>query len=301
MSTTASGNMYLRLGTLALGLVLSLVAQSDRGSIVGTVADPSGAAIPGAFIRATQTTTNFLREATSTETGRFAVSELPPGLYNLTVTKDGFSTFTQTGITVGVSQVSTVDVTLKIGQLAETVEVRADASMLKTETPELATSISNDQINSLPLDFSNNIRNPMGFIKIVPGSVVNTNDGGWPVTSQNGLQSFTEEIRLDGAPATNPTPGVFNEAQPSVDAIQEFSLETSNFNAEYGNAGGAIINFALKSGTNNLHGSAYEYMRNEFFNAKNKDLSESDPKTKQRRHDTGGTIGAPILVPHLYH
>ena len=161
----------------------------------------------------------------------------PPGLYDLTVTKEGFTTYAQTGITVAVGQASTVDVTLKIGQLAQRIEVQADASMLKTQSPELATSISNNEINSLPLDFSNNIRNPMGFIKIVPGSVVNTNDGGWPVTSQNGLQSFTEEIRIDGAPATIATPGVFNEAQPSVDAIQEFSLQTSNFNAEYGDAG----------------------------------------------------------------
>jgi hypothetical protein len=302
MTHTIFSKPLFRLGTIlmALSLVTVLKAQSDRGSIVGTVTDPSGAAIPGAAVKASQTATNFLREATSTETGRFVIAELPPGLYELTVAKDGFTTFTQTGITVAVGQASAVDVTLKLGQVAERVEVRADASMLRTESPELATSINNDAIDTLPLDFSNNIRNPMGFVKIVPGSVVNTNDGGWPVTSQNGLQSFTEEIRIDGAPATNATPGVFNEAQPSVDAIQEFSLQTSNFNAEYGDAGGAIFNFALKSGTNQLHGSAYEYLRNEFFNAKNKDLSDTDPKTKQRRHDTGATIGGPVVIPHLY-
>jgi hypothetical protein len=302
MTHTLSSRPFFRLATIlsALSLVTSLMAQSDRGSIVGTVSDQSGAAIPGAGVKVRQTATNFSREAISTETGRFVTAELPPGLYDLTVTKDGFTTFTQTGITVAVGQASTVDVTLRIGQLAQRIEVQADASMLKTQSPELSTSISNNEINSLPLDFSNNIRNPMGFIKIVPGSVVNTNDGGWPVTSQNGLQSFTEEIRIDGAPATNATPGVFNEAQPSVDAIQEFSLQTSNFNAEYGNAGGAIFNFALKSGTNHLHGSAYEYLRNEFFNAKNKDLSDTDPKTKQRRHDTGATIGGPVVIPHLY-
>ena len=98
MRIRASGKMFLRFGTLTLSLVLSLFAQSGRGSIVG--ADPSGAAIPGTSIRVTQTTTNFLREAKRTETGRFAVSELSPGVYNLTVAKDGFSTFTQTGITV---------------------------------------------------------------------------------------------------------------------------------------------------------------------------------------------------------
>ena len=171
MTHTLSSRPLFRLGTIvsALSLVTALMAQSDRGSIVGTVTDPSGAAIPGAAVQARQGATNFLREATSTETGRFVVAELPPGVYNLTVTKDGFTTFTQAGITVAVVQASTVDVKLKIGQLTETIEVSADASMLKTETPELATSISNNEINSLPLDFSNNIRNPMGFIKIVPG------------------------------------------------------------------------------------------------------------------------------------
>jgi hypothetical protein len=302
MKSTLSERPFSWLCTILVVLSLNtvLVAQSDRGSIVGTVTDPSGAAIPSATVRATQTTTNFFREASSTETGKFVISELPVGVYNLTVSKDGFATFTQAGITVAVGQASSIDVKLKVGQLAETIEVRADASMLKTENPELATSINNDQITSLPLDFSNNIRNPMGFIKIVPGSVVSL-DSGWPVTSQNGLQSFTEEIRIDGSSSTNPTPGVFNEAQPSVEAIQEFSVQTSTFNAEYGQAGGAIFNFALKSGTNNLHGSAYEYLRNEFFNAKNKDLSETDPKTQQRRHDTGGTIGGPVVIPHLYH
>jgi hypothetical protein len=126
----------------------------------------------------------------------------------------GFRTHVREGITVQVAQTVRLDVILQVGEVSETIEVTADASLLKTETPELSTTVNNEQIARLPLDFSNNIRNPMAFLKLVPGAVVNS-DSSWPVTSQNGLQSFTEEIRIDGAPSTNPTPGVFNEAQPS--------------------------------------------------------------------------------------
>jgi hypothetical protein len=301
---TFPDTLFLSLGLIVCALSFGprLFAQSDRGSITGTVQDTSGGAVPDVTIRATQTTTNFSREVTSTETGKYVISELPAGVYTLAVSKAGFKTYTQAGITVAVSQVASVDIILQIGEVTQTIEVQADATLLKVENAELSTSIRNEQITRLPLDFSNNIRNPMGFLKLVPGSVVNSDsaNSGWPVTSQNGLQSFTEEIRIDGSPSTNPTPGVFNEAQPSVDAIEEFSVQTSNFNAEYGQAGGAIFNFSLKSGTNQLHGSAYEYLRNEVFNARNKNLSPSDPKDKQRRHDFGGAVGGPFVIPGVY-
>jgi len=298
---TLSKKLVLRIGLIiwALSLGVGLFAQSDRGSITGTVGDPSGAAIPAATVKATHTATNVAREVASTDTGNYTIPELPAGVYKLTVSKEGFKTYEQDGITVKVGQIATVDVSLQVGAVTQTIEVTADASLLKVEDAELSTSITNDKIDGLPLDFSNNIRNPMSFLKLVPGAVVNY-DSSWPVTSQNGLQSFTEEIRIDGAPSTNPTPGVFNEAQPSVDAIQEYNVQTSNFNAEFGQAGGAILNYTLKSGTNDLHGSAYEFLRNEVFNAKSHDLSPSDPKTKQRRHDFGATIGGPFVIPHVY-
>lgn len=289
----------ITLTALLVILPVSLSGQSDRGSITGTVKDTSGAAIPAVAVKAIQTGTNFMREGATTETGKYVIPELPAGDYTLVVTKSGFKTYNQSGITVAVSQASTVDVVLNVGQLSETIEVRANATLLRVENAEVSTTISNDRINRLPLDFNGAIRNPMGFIRIVPGAVV-SRDSSWPVTSQNGLQSFTEEIRVDGATGTNPTPGVFNEVQPSTDAIQEFNVQTSSFNAEYGQAGGAIFNFTMRSGTNELHGSAYEYMRNEFMNARNKDLEPGMPKSKQRRHDFGGTLGGPVLFPKLY-
>ncbi len=296
--------LFSRFALIITGVSLAsgLLAQSDRGSISGSVADPTGAIIPGATVIAIQPATNQTREAVSTDTGNYTISELPAGIYNLKVTKGGFKTYEQDGITVKVGVIATVDITLQLGSIAQTVEVTADATLLKVEDAELATSITNEKLDRLPLDFSNNIRNPMSFLKLVPGADINTDkaNSGWPITSQNGLQSFTEEIRIDGAPSTNPTPGVFNEAQPSVDAIQEYNVQTSNFNPEYGQAGGAILNYSLKSGTNQFHGTVYEMLRNEVFNAKDKDLAPADPKGRQRRHDFGGTAGGPFVIPHLY-
>jgi len=284
---------------LMLILGVTLYGQSDRGLITGLVTDSTGAAVPRVTVAATNTATNSTRQAETSDTGKYVFPELPVGVYGLSIKKDGFRTYRQDGITVGVSQSVTQDVVLQVGEVTETVEVHADASMLKVENAEISTSVTNEKLNALPIDFSGAMRNPMSFLRLVPGSSV-SRDQSWPVTSQNGLQSFAEEIRIDGASSTNPTPGVFNEAQPSVDAIQEINIQTANFNAEYGQAGGAIMNFTLKSGTNQLHGSAYEYMRNEFLNAKNKDLPDADPKTKLRRHEFGATVGGPLRIPKLY-
>lgn len=277
---------------LCLAAIISLYGQSDRGSITGIVTDSSGAAVPHVKVTVTNTATNTVRENQTTDTGRYVFQELPAGTYNVSIQHTGFRAYKQEGITIGVSQSVAQDIVLQVGQLAETVEVHADASMLRTETAEVSTSITPEKLSALPLDFGGAVRNPMTFLRLVPGSSV-SQDQSWPVTSQNGLQSFSEEIRIDGASSTNPTPGVFNEAQPSVDAIQEINVQTANFNAEYGQAGGAIMNFTLKSGTNNLHGTAYEYLRNEFLNAKNKDTGE---KTRLRRHEFGGAVGGPLVI-----
>src|SRR6185503_12143265 len=270
-----------------------------RGTITGIVTDSTGAVLPKASVSATNTTKGIVSKTVTNEDGNYTIPLLPAGTYLVKVELSGFRTYIREGITVQVAQTARLDVTLQIGEVSETVEVTADASILRTESAELSTSITPEKLSALPVDFSGAMRNPMSFLRLVPGASV-SRDQSWPVTSQNGLQSFSEEIRIDGASSTNPTPGVFNEAQPSVDAIQEINIQTSNFNAEYGQAGGAIMNMTLKSGTNQLHGTTYEYLRNEFFNAKNKDLPETDPKTKLRRHEFGGTVGGPLLIPKLY-
>jgi len=301
MKSTISGRPFFWLGTVVLVLSLNtvLLAQSDRGSITGLVTDSTGAVVARATVVVTNAATNSSRETVTSDAGKYVFQELPAAVYSLSIKQPGFRTYRQDGITVGVSQGITQDVMLQVGEVTETVEVHADASMLKTESAEISTSVTPEKISELPIDFSGAMRNPMSFLRLVPGASV-SRDQSWPVTSQNGLQSFAEEIRIDGASSTNPTPGVFNEAQPSVDAIQEINVQTANFNAEYGQAGGAIMNITLKSGTNQLHGTAYEYLRNEFFNAKNKDLPETDPKTKLRRHEFGATVGGPLIIPRVY-
>ena len=284
---------------LCLSTSLTVTAQSDRGTITGIVTDSSGAVLPKASVSATNTSKGIISKTVTNEEGNYTIPLLPAGVYLVKVELSGFRTYIREGITVQVAQTARLDVTLQIGEVSETVEVTADASILRTESGELSTSITPEKLSALPVDFSGAMRNPMSFLRLVPGASV-SRDQSWPVTSQNGLQSFSEEIRIDGASSTNPTPGVFNEAQPSVDAIQEINIQTANFNAEYGQAGGAIMNMTLKSGTNQLHGTVYEYLRNEFFNAKNKDLPESDPKTKLRRHEFGGTVGGPLVIPKLY-
>lgn len=284
------------IAALMLALGVCSYGQSDRGSLTGLVTDPTSAPVPRVTVTVTNAATNTAREALTSETGVYVFQELPAGTYNMSVKHTGFRAYVQNGITVGATQTVTQNVSLQVGQLTETIEVHADASMLKTESAEVSTSVTQEKLSALPIDFGGAMRNPMSFLRLVPGSSV-SRDQSWPVTSQNGLQSFSEEIRIDGASSTNPTPGVFNEAQPSVDAIQEISVQTANFNAEYGQAGGAIMNFTLKSGTNNLHGTAYEYLRNEFLNARNKDSGE---KTRLRRHEFGGTIGGPVVIPKLY-
>jgi hypothetical protein len=295
----ASKKLVLHAVLLCLSTALTVLAQSDRGTITGIVSDSTGAVLPKASVSATNVSKGIVSNTVTNEEGNYTIALLPAGVYLVKVELAGFRTYIREGITIQVAQTVRLDITLQIGEISETVEVQGDASVLRTESAELSTSITTEKLSALPIDFSGAMRNPMSFLRLVPGSSV-SRDQSWPVTSQNGLQSFSEEIRIDGASSTNPTPGVFNEAQPSVDAIQEINIQTSNFNAEYGQAGGAIMNMTLKSGTNQLHGTAYEYLRNEFFNAKNKDLPESDPKTKLRRHEFGGTVGGPLVIPRLY-
>src|SRR5437016_3637951 len=188
MSTTGSGKVHLGLGAIAMGLVLSLVAQSGRGSIVGIVTDCTGAVVPRVTVVAratvivTNAATNTFRETVTSEAGKYVFHELPAAMYGLSIKQPGFRTYRQDGITVGVSQAITQDVMLQIGEVTETVEVHADASMLKTESAEISTSVTPEKLSELPIDFSGAMRNPMSFLRLVPGASV-SRDQSWPVTS----------------------------------------------------------------------------------------------------------------------
>ncbi len=254
-------------------------AQSDRGTITGTVADPAGAVIPSASIEAKNAETGALYKVSSTATGNYTLPQLPPGIYQLSVTVPGFKQYVRTGITVLVAQTLRIDIPLEVGALTETVTVNADATLLKTESGELSHNVSTDRIDSLPLMMvGGGIRNPYNVVQMLPGG---SQFGG--TIRVNGSPGNTQTTRIEGQDATQ---GMWSNAttmgQTGVDAVEEFAVQTSNFAAEYGQVGGGLFNLTMKSGTNAFHGSAYEYMRNEALNAQQPFVNR---KSRERRHD----------------
>lgn len=281
--------------------VLAL-AQSDRGAITGTIADQGGGVIPGVSVVATNLATNQELRTVSTETGNYTIPAIPAGTYSLTVEQPGFRKFVQTGITVQVAQTARIDVVLQVGAADNVINVSADAPLLKTESAEQSTVLSGDKVNQLPLNFANNgVRNPLVFLQLAPGTSV----GGWNDIRVNGSPRGTFRVIFEGQDATSAlNPRLFNESQPSIDGVEEFTLQSTNFSAEFGQVGGGLVNFTARSGGNRFHGSVYEYLNNEALNAAPAFAPISSDgkkvKTRIRQHDFGGTFGGPVWIPKLY-
>ncbi len=271
-------------------------AQGDRGTVTGTITDQAGAVIPAAAIEIKNINTGAVYQAQSSSTGNYTIGQLPVGTYQMTSSVPGFKQFVRTGITVLVAQTLRIDISLQVGAISETVTVNADAPLLRTESGELAHNVAGDTLSELPiLGFTGYMRDPFAVATLVPGalyesSMVNN-------IRMNGAPSNTQGFRIEGQDSTN---GLFSTytswSQPSVDAVEEFAIQTSNFAAEYGQAGGGLFNVTMKSGTNTLHGSAYDYWYNEAFNAS----SPYGRKDRQRRHDYGFTAGGPVYIPKVY-
>ncbi|HYP12697.1 MAG TPA: TonB-dependent receptor, partial [Bryobacteraceae bacterium] len=228
---------------------------------------------------------------------------LPAGMYDVNVEAQGFKKFTQQGVTVAVAQTARVDIIMQIGSTAETVNVTADAPLLRTESAEQSHNITGERINNLPVNFGvtagGYVRSPFAFINIMPGA--NT-------SGQNNIRinGFTNNIqmRFEGQESSNSNSAQrVDELQPSVEAVQEFTLQTSNFSAEYGQVGGGLFNFTAKSGTNAFHGSAYEYFANEALNAGMPFTNNGQGeliRPRSRKHDFGFSVGGPVRIPKLY-
>jgi hypothetical protein len=287
-------------GICLLCLAVSLCyAQSDRGTITGTVADASKAVIPGANIVATNGDTAAKYETISTETGNYTLPQLPPGVYVLSVELPGFKKSVRQGITVLVAQTLRVDVSLEVGAATDEVTVNADAPLLRTESSDVSHNVTTASLDELPilgiggvLSGSAGIRNPYAMVQLVPGSTWTPNS----LVRLNGTPANTQSFRIEGQDASNTgTPGVPAQSQPGVDAIQEVAIQTSNFAAEYGQVGGGVFNVTMKSGSNQFHGTAFDYFVNEAFNAGNP-FADTGPnlRPRARRNDYGGTVGGPI-------
>jgi hypothetical protein len=301
--------MRLALRFLCFSLfVCAAFAQGDRGTITGTITDPAGAVIADVKIQAKNSATGAQYDTTSTATGNYTIAQVPTGVYELSVSVQGFKTYLRQGITVPVAQTLRIDVALEVGAIAETVTVSADAPLLKTETTEVGHNVSMEQLNTLPVlgigaGVGNaGIRNPFGMMQLIPGA-------DWRPDSSvriNGVPGNTQSFRVEGQDSTNNLYQSWTSyVQPSVDAIQEFSVQTSNYAAEYGQAGSGVFNVTMRSGTNQLHGSAYDYLVNEALNAGQAFTSDpSKPgnhiRPRQRRNDFGFSLGGPVYIPKLF-
>lgn len=270
-------------------------AQTSRGAITGTVVDPSGAAVPSAVIEATNNLTGAVYKAASSLTGNYTLAELPAGVYRVTVSAQGFKNFVQEGITVQVAQILRIDIRLDVGQITETVSVTADAPLLRTETGELSHNVSSQRLKDLPVvGFNQWVRDPLASARLIPG----TSQTQMAVFRVNGSPNFTQSMRVEGMETNNAiSVGITKDSQPSVDAMEEVTIMTSNYAAEYGQAGGGIVNMTMKSGTNELHGSGFLYWGNEAFNAS---PPYGNLKQKSRVYIPGGNVGGPVYIPKLY-
>ncbi|HWE52979.1 MAG TPA: TonB-dependent receptor [Bryobacteraceae bacterium] len=306
------GMMPLRARTgAALMLMLlpfSALAQSDRGTITGAVTDPAGAVIAGASVTALHKSTGSVFPTVTTNTGNYTLPSLPSGVYDLTVEANGFSKYTQQGIEVQVAQTARVDVTLKVGSATESITVNADAPLLRTESAEQSETITGDKVNDLPLTLTSaGIRNPIAFASLQAG--VYAPAGGNFTMLVNGVPgatsgSSTYKTLMDGQDITSGIdPTHLSETQPSVEALQEMTLQTSNFAAEFGQVGGGLVNFTSKSGTNDYHGSAYEYWTNRVLNAGIPYTNNGKGgliKPTNTNNDFDVSLGGPVSIPKLY-
>jgi hypothetical protein len=288
----------------ALVLTATLLpAQSDRGAITGTVSDPTGALVPGAKIVLLNVDTDSRSETVATSTGNYTLPALPVGNYTLKVEHEGFSGYQQTGIRVQVAVTARIDVVLQVGSSTQSISVAAEASLLRTESAEQSTTITGDTINDLPINFSigaGAVRNPLSFVQLTPGATIS----GWNTIKVNGNPTGSFRILFEGQESSSGLDArVSDEVQPSVEAIQEFTIQTSNFAAEFGQVAGGLFNFTSRGGTNNLHGSAYMYASNEALNA---GIPFTDNghgghiRPARKVYDGGFSVGGPVWIPKVY-
>jgi hypothetical protein len=261
--------------------------------------------VASAPIEAKNAETGAEYKAGTSATGNYTLAQLPAGSYELTVTVPGFKTYKRQNIIVAVAQTLRVDIPLEVGASTDSITITAESTLLKTESGELSHNVSTERLDNLPVlsigasAGTAGIRNPYSVLQLLPGSNFTADSA----VRVNGSPANTQALRIEGQDATNGIDAVQSVTTPSVDAIQEFAVQTSNFAAEYGQVGGGLFNVTMKSGTNQYHGSAYDYFVNEALNAGQPFTNNgngSQLRSRQRRNDYGFTLGGPVRIPHLY-
>ncbi|MDQ6676783.1 MAG: carboxypeptidase regulatory-like domain-containing protein [Acidobacteriota bacterium] len=279
-----------------------LAFAQGLGTLVGTVADKTGAVMPSAQVKVTDEATSTVRETTTNDQGYYVVPALRPSTYTLTIEAVGFAPSVRKGILLQADESLTVNQTVSVQQSNQTIEVSSEVSQVNTTTSTVSEVVDQRRVVDLPL----NGRNAASLLLVVAGAtpapgtdVDQGNTKTFPATvtvSTNGSRQNQVSFRLDGA-NNNDLYTNANQPFPFPDSLQEFSVQTANYSAKYGGNAGGVVNVVTKSGSNGFHGNLFEFVRNAEFNARNFFASKRD---QLKRNQFGGTIGGPIDIPRLY-
>ena len=269
--------------------VAALFAQVEQATVTGTVTDQSGAVVPGAKVVVENTATGVAARTETNSEGNYRVPYLHPGIYDVSVESQGFQKARVAKINLTVGLIATIDVKLEIGAVANEIRVEANAVLLEQQSSSLGSVVSGRQLTELPLMG----RSPYALVNLAPGVVPAGNEGTGPII--NGGRSNTSEVLLDGAETRNSTTNDI-AYRPPLEAVQEFKVITNGFSSEYGRSGAGVLTVATRSGTNTLHGSLYEFLRNEKLNANPwANNRTGQPRTMLRHNEYGVSAGGPGL------
>src|SRR3954447_19380954 len=308
------GDCMLARALLLLTFLAPAFAQQTTATFLGAGADPSGAAVPGVAVQVASLATNVTRDAVTDVNGAYSLPNLPPGVYRVTATKTGFQSSRAESVTLQVEQVARLDIKLQVGSVSETITVDASAAQLQTETSSVGTVIDSGKILELPL----NGRNFIQLAQLIPGvqpgtpgsitvrrgrgSVGQTDAAfGSTAASANGQRDTADRFFLDGI-ETMDYDAVTYSFSPSIDSIAEFKVETSTYSAESGSAPGAQVSMITRSGTNQLHGTLWEFNRNDALTQSYDTIAnKSVTPARLNRNQFGANIAGPVVLPKIYH
>ena len=289
-----------------IGVAMPGLAQVDTGTVVGTIKDSTGAVVPGATAAATEMDTGTKTTVKSDSDGNFVITPLKIGRYSVAVEASGFQREVRQNIVLDVQQTIRLDFTLKVGSVTETTEVSGAPPLLETESASLGDVVASDQVEELPLNgrrYADLAALTSGVAKVIEGPV---NGGNTPTNGNaggsfavNGTRGDQNNFMLDGIDNNSNDNGDL-AILSSVDAIAEFKIQTSNYSAEFGRSGGAVINASTKAGTNHFHGSAWEFLRNEALDARGYFESPGSRKAPYKQNQFGVTLGGPIVKEKVF-
>jgi hypothetical protein len=294
--------------TLAFFLLFSAVslrAQTTNGSIQGTVTDPSGAPVGSANVIGRNLDTGLSVATVTSDAGLYSLANLPPGRYSVTVEGPNMKNYMREGVTVQTGSTVSLDIQMQLGGVSENVTVSADASQLETATSDIGATVQQVLVENLPLEVSGTVRNPVQFITLIPGFVGNVgNDPGSNSTDDfkvDGGQENSTDVLVDGVSISLVSPNTQWNKGISTEGVQEFKVLQSNFSPEYGESGDGIVSLTIKSGTNDFHGSVYDFYRNRALDANSWVNNTAEVgKSVNTQNDFGATFGGPVRIPHLY-